>query len=133
PHSQGGEITMWPAVLFGLALGPTPPLGLDLYRPVPEENPLTHEKIALGRRLFFDKRLSRDRTLACATCHDPKRAFTDGKPVAVGIEGRTGTRNVPTLINRVYGKSFFFDGRAASLEQQAIEPILNPLEMNLTL
>ena len=109
------------------------PLGLDLYRPVPEENALTKEKVALGRKLFFDKRLSRDRTVACATCHDPKRAFTDGRQVARGIEGRTGTRNVPTLINRVYGRSFFLDGRAENLEKQAIEPILNRLEMNLTL
>ena len=109
------------------------PLGLDLYRPVPEANPLTPEKIAVGRRLFFDKRLSRDRSMACATCHQAKRAFTDGRPVAVGFERRKAARNVPTLINRVYGKSFFLDGRAATLEQQAIEPILNPLEMNLTL
>ena len=109
-----------------------PPLGLDLYMPVPEANPLTREKVTLGRRLFFDKRLSRDRTMACATCHDPHRAFTDGRVVAVGVQGRTGTRNVPVLVNRVYGKSFFLDGRAASLEQQALEPILNPREMDLT-
>src|SRR5216684_2613377 len=93
------------------------PLGLDLYRPVPETNPLTHEKIALGRRLFFDKALSRDRSVACASCHDPKLAFTDGRPVAVGIQRRAGTRNVPTLVNRAYGKSFFLDGRVATLEQ----------------
>ncbi len=110
-----------------------PPLGLDLYRPVPEDNPLTREKVALGRKLFFDKRLSRDGSVSCATCHDPKRAFTDGRPVAVGIAKRAGTRNVPTLVNRVYGRVFFLDGRAASLEKQAIEPILNPREMNLTL
>ncbi len=109
------------------------PLGLDLYRPVPESNLLTPEKIALGRRLFFDKSLSRDRSVACATCHDPKFAFVDGRQVAVGIERRAGPRNVPTLVNRVYGKSFFLDGRAATLEQQAIEPILNPREMDLTL
>ena len=111
----------------------TIPLGLDLYRPVPETNPLTPEKIALGRRLFFEKALSRDRSTACATCHDPKFAFADSRRVAVGIERRTGPRNVPTLVNRVYGKSFFLDGRAATLEQQSIEPILNPREMDLTL
>src|SRR3990170_162166 len=83
------------------------PLGLDAYRPVPETNPLTPDKIALGRRLFSDRRLSRDGTVACASCHNPQRAFTDARPIAVGIEGRTGTRNVPTLINRVYGKSHF--------------------------
>ncbi len=109
------------------------PLGLDLYRPAPEENPPTRAKIALGRRLFFDKALSRDRSIACATCHDPQHAFTDGRPVAVGIQHRTGPRNVPTLVNRVFGKSFFHDGRAATLEQQALEPILNPREMDLTL
>ena len=109
------------------------PLGLDLYRPVPEANPLTPEKVALGRRLFFDKRLSRDRSVACATCHRPKRAFTDGRQVAMGFNGRMGTRNTPTLINRVYGKAFFLDGRASTHEKQAIEPILNPREMNLTL
>ncbi|MBI1874165.1 MAG: cytochrome-c peroxidase [Acidobacteria bacterium] len=109
------------------------PLGLDAYRPVPETNPLTPEKIALGRQLFFDRRLSRDRTIACASCHEPQLAFTDGRPVAVGIEGRTGARNVPTLINRVYGKSHFLDGRAPSLERQALEPIQNPSEMNMTL
>jgi len=95
-------------------------LGLDLYRPVPEANPLTKEKIALGRRLFSDKRLSRDGTVACATCHNPRKAFTDGRPVAVGIEEQKGPRNVPTLVNRVYGKSFFLDGRAPTLEKQAL-------------
>ena len=109
------------------------PLGLDVYMPTPEQNPLTEEKIALGRRLFSDRLLSRDRTLACATCHDPRRAFTDGRPVAAGVLGRTGTRNVPTLINRGYGRSQFLDGRAASLEAQALEPIANPKELNLTI
>lgn len=117
--------------LLFLLVASTPPLGLDLYRPVPESNPLTAEKVALGRRLFFDKRLSRDGTVACATCHDPKRAFAGKLPVAVGIGGQKGPRNVPTLVNRVYGKTFFLDGRAATLEQQAIEPILNPIEMGL--
>jgi cytochrome c peroxidase len=120
-------------LLFGPLHKGAVPLGLDLYRPVPDENPLTREKVALGRRLFFDKRLSRDRTLACATCHDPRRAFTDGRAVAVGIQGRMGTRNVPALVNRVYGKSFFLDGRAATLEQQALEPITNPRELAMTI
>ncbi|HEY7338624.1 MAG TPA: cytochrome c peroxidase [Bryobacteraceae bacterium] len=108
------------------------PLGLDLFRPVPEDNPLTREKVALGRRLFFDRRLSHDSTVACATCHDPRRAFTDGRTVAVGIRGQVGARNAPALVNRVYGKSFFLDGRATTLEQQALEPILNPREMDMT-
>jgi cytochrome c peroxidase len=106
-----------------------PPLGLDLYRPIPPDNPLTLDKITLGRRLFRDRRLSRDGTIACATCHDPSRAFTDGRIVAVGVGGRAGRRNVPTIINRVYGVSFFWDGRAASLEQQVVQPLVNPSEM----
>ena len=79
---------------------PEIPLGLDLYMPVPADNPLAAEKVALGRRLFLDPILSRDQRLACVSCHDPERAFTDGRQVAVGIFGRVGTRNVPTLINR---------------------------------
>jgi cytochrome c peroxidase len=112
---------------------PKPPLGLDLYLPAPSANPLTREKVALGRRLFFDKRLSRHGTLACASCHDPKLAFSDGRAVARGLNGAEGTRNAPALINRGYGQSFFWDGRADSLERQALEPILNPIELGLTL
>jgi len=111
---------------------PALPLGLDLYMPVPEENPLTAEKVALGRRLFFDPILSRDYTLSCGSCHDPRRAFTDSLPVAVGVRGRHGTRNAPTLVNRAYGKAQFWDGRAASLEEQALQPIENPDEFDMT-
>lgn len=110
----------------------TRPLGLDVYQPVPETNPLTADKIALGRKLFFDKDLSRDGTLACAGCHDPAKAFSDGRPVARGAGGAEGVRNSPTLINRGYGRSFFWDGRAETLEKQALEPILNPKELALT-
>ena len=118
--------------LLLLSLVLRPPLGLDLYMPVPEENPLTSQKIALGRKLFFDKRLSHDGTLACASCHDPKLAFSDGRKVARGIGGADGIRNAPAIINRGYGKTFFWDGRAKSLEQQALEPILNPKELGMT-
>ena len=72
-------------MLLLLAAVLTIPPGLDLYMPVPEDNPLTEEKIALGRRLFFDRRLSRDGSLSCSSCHDPKLAFSDGRPVAVGV------------------------------------------------
>ena len=120
------------ATVMGSGTVLQPPLGLDLYMPVPETNPLTRAKVELGRKLFFDKRLSRDRTLACASCHDPKRAFTDGRALARGINDAEGTRNSPALINRGYGAAFFWDGRAASLERQAIEPILNPKELGLT-
>jgi len=107
------------------------PLGLDLYVPVPEDNPLTAEKVALGRRLFHDPRLSRDGTIACTTCHDPARAFTDGRSLAVGVSGRQGRRNVPTLVNRAWGRSFFWDGRVRTLEEQVLRPIEDPNEMDL--
>src|SRR5260370_35618366 len=111
------------------AAGPQPPLGLDLYMPVPEDNPVTPGKVALGRRLFFDKRLSRDGTLACASCHDPKLAFSDGRKVARGINGAEGNRSAPAIINRGYGLSFFWDGPPKTLELQALEPIPNPKDV----
>jgi cytochrome c peroxidase len=107
------------------------PLGLDLYMPVPEENPLTAEKIDLGRRLFHDRRLSRDGSIACASCHDPERAFTDGRPVAIGVFGRLGRRSAPAIINRAYGRVFFWDGRARTLEQQVLQPIEDRNEMDM--
>lgn len=109
------------------------PLGLDLYMPVPAENPVTVEKIKLGRRLFHDRRLSRDQSLSCASCHVPERGFADGRPISVGVFGRRGTRNVPAIINRGYGRAFFWDGHVPTLEEQVLQPILNPLEMDLTL
>ena len=109
------------------------PVGLDLYMPVPERNPLTTAKVALGRKLFFDSLLSRDRTRACASCHDPRRAFTDGRAVALGVDGREGTRSAPTLVNRGYGRSFFWDGRITTLEEQVLQPIQHRMEMDMTL
>jgi cytochrome c peroxidase len=109
------------------------PLGLDLYMPVPEENPTTVEKIELGRRLFNDRRLSRDGSTACVTCHEPERTFTDGRALAVGVFGRVGRRHAPALINRGYGRAFFWDARASSLEEQVLKPIEDPNEMDLTL
>jgi cytochrome c peroxidase len=105
------------------------PLGLDLYMPVPEENPLTAKKIDLGRRLFHDRRLSRDGSIACASCHDPDRAFSDERPVAVGVFGRVGRRNAPAIINRGYGRAFFWDARVSTLEEQVLKPIEDPNEM----
>ena len=121
---------MKPLLLLTLTL--PPPLGLDLYMPVPDANPLTPQKIALGRKLFFDKRLSLDGTLSCGTCHDPKLAFSDGRKVARGIGGAEGTRSAPAIVNRGYGRTFFWDGRSKTLEQQALEPILNPKELGMT-
>ncbi|MEW5847732.1 MAG: cytochrome c peroxidase [Myxococcota bacterium] len=88
---------------------------------------------ALGRRLFHEPRLSRDGTLSCASCHKPELAFTDGKTTAEGVQARKGTRNTPTIINRALGARQFWDGRAATLEEQALGPIANPLEMDLPL
>ncbi len=96
---------------------------------VPADNRLTLAKIALGRRLFFEKRLSADETIACATCHQPERAFTDGKPVAEGIRGRRGSRNSMSLLNVIYNTAQFWDGRADTLEEQALQPLTNPREM----
>jgi len=96
---------------------------------VPADNPQTPEKIALGEKLFFDGRLSVDGTVACSTCHDPARAFTDGRPVSIGVKGRTGQRNSPSILNALYNSSQFWDGRAKSLEEQAALPTINPSEM----
>jgi cytochrome c peroxidase len=109
------------------------PLGLDLYLPIPENNQLTAAKIKLGRRLFFDRRLSRNRSIACSSCHDPERAFSDGRAIPVGVFGRKGRRNAPALINRGYGRLFFWDGRTVSLEEQVLKPIEDPQEMDLPL
>jgi cytochrome c peroxidase len=116
-----------------LAFAVTVPLGLDRYLPTPEENPLTAEKIALGKALFEDKALSRDRSTSCATCHQAAYAFTDKHPLAVGLEGRKGNRRTPTIVNRAFGKSFFWDGRTKTLEEQVLLPVTNPKEMDLTL
>ena len=96
---------------------------------IPQDNPQTPEKVALGQKLFFDGRLSADDTVACATCHDPARAFTDGRPVSIGIHGRVGQRNSPTILNALYNKTQFWDGRAKTLEEQASFPIINSFEM----
>jgi cytochrome c peroxidase len=109
------------------------PLGLDLYLPAPEDNPITREMITLGRRLFSDKRLSRDESISCNSCHDPERGYTDARPVSVGVFGRQGTRNVPAIINRGYGRAFFWDGHIQTLEEQVLQPIQNPKEMDLTI
>jgi len=96
---------------------------------VPKKNPLSPAKIELGRKLFFDSRLSRDGKISCSTCHKPELAFTDGKPVAEGIEGQLGTRNSPSLFNVTFNAAQFWDGRVNTLEEQAVEPLVNPLEM----
>jgi cytochrome c peroxidase len=109
------------------------PLGLDLYMPVPEDNPITTEKLELGRRLFSDRRLSRDQSVACTSCHDPAAAFSTAQAIPSGVFGRRGTRNAPALINRAWGQSFFWDGRITTLEEQVLQPIQDPNEMDLSI
>ncbi|MSU63143.1 MAG: cytochrome-c peroxidase [Pedosphaera sp.] len=115
-----------------LPLSPLP-AGLHSLMPVPVENPLTTAKIELGRKLFFDQSLSRDGTISCASCHRPDKAFTDGRALPVGVGGRRGRRNAPSLVNAGYGKAMFWDGRADTLEAQALHPLSDPLEMGNTL
>jgi cytochrome c peroxidase len=128
PAQRPEESEVW---AVDLESRPKPPLGLDAYVPVPESNPLTRAKVSLGRALFEDKRLSRDGTVSCATCHRRDLAFTDENRLAVGIGGQTGTRRTPRIANRAWGASFFWDGRAKTLEEQVLEPIANPKEMGL--
>ena len=108
---------------------PEMPLGLDdeAFK-VPADNPITKEKVELGRLLFFDKRLSANNTIACASCHIPALAFTDGQPVSTGINSQQGGRSAPTAINRGFSTAQFWDGRAATLEDQSIGPFANLIE-----
>jgi cytochrome c peroxidase len=106
-----------------------PPLGLPPV-PTPSDNPPTAETIALGRVLFYDTRLSKDNKLSCASCHNPDFYFSDGQRLSLGVEGKFGLRNAPTVLNAAYLSTQFWDGRASSLEQQAASPMANPLEMN---
>lgn len=113
------------------ALAAAQPLGLPPL-PVPKNNPQTPEKIALGDKLFNDKRFSSTGDVSCATCHDPNKAFTDSPLVtSEGINKLTGTRNAPSVINAAYYSLFFWDGRSPDMEDQAQHPIVNPVEMGL--
>jgi cytochrome c peroxidase len=143
-----------PAVSEGTIVGPPPALAPGQAPPLPQAGPLAEPRssdqvgfpavltqyvispatlrparVALGQKLFFEPRLSGDGTVSCATCHDPARAFSDGRPVSVGIHGRVGQRNAPTILNALYNKHQFWDGRVSTLEQQAVLPITNPFEM----
>ena len=101
--------------------------------PVPEQNPQTPEKIELGKKLFFDRRLSGDGTMSCATCHNPEQAFTDGLEISLNYPTTRNWRNSPTLINVAYQQFLFHDGRARSLEEQALFPMMSAFEMNRNL
>src|SRR5512144_2097950 len=101
--------------------------------PVPEQNPQTKEKIELGKKLFFDRRLSGDGTMSCATCHDPEHAFTDGLDISLSYPTTRNWRNSPTLVNVAFQKFLFHDGRAQTLEEQALFPMMSAFEMNRNL
>lgn len=101
--------------------------------PIPPDNPQDAAKVALGAQLFFDPRLSGDDTISCATCHDPATAWANHHATDTGIKGQVGTRNSGTILDSAYMKFQFWDGRAASLEEQALGPIHNPIEMGETL
>jgi cytochrome c peroxidase len=109
----------------GLALGAT---GIQ----IPADNPLTRAKVELGRQLYFDPRLSADGTVSCASCHHPDEGYARNTTFGVGIGEQTGNRNSPTSYNRILSSAQFWDGRAASLEEQAKGPIANPIEMGNT-
>jgi cytochrome c peroxidase len=101
--------------------------------PIPADNPQSAAKIALGDKLFHDQRFSKTGEVSCSTCHEEDKAFTDSpKKVSEGINELTGTRNAPTVLNAVYMTTLFWDGRSPSLEDQALHPFLNPVEMGLT-
>ena len=104
------------------------PLGLRPV-PIPVDNPPTRETIALGRRLYYDPKLSADGTISCASCHAPQFGFGDPRKVSVGVGGKTGNRHSPTVINSAYNAYQFWDGRSPSLEDQAKGPMANPVEM----
>ena len=96
---------------------------------IPADNQMTDERVALGKKLFFDTRLSKDGTVSCATCHDVTRAFTDLRATSEGIGGKLGRRNAPTTMNTALLQTLFLDGRAPTLDHQARLPIINPIEM----
>lgn len=97
--------------------------------PIPSDNPQNKEKIAFGKKLFFDTRLSKDNSISCATCHKPELAFTDGLPKSAGINGHIAMRNAPSLLNSAYFKRYMFDGEVKTLELQVLVPIADTNEM----
>ncbi len=134
-----GAICRTPAVFLAVCLCLCPaadqsydykkvPLGM---MPIiwPRDNPYSAQRAYLGRLLFFDSRISGDGAVACASCHNPKRAFTDGLAISTGVKGQKGLRSAPTVLNRAFSLAQFWDGRASTLEEQALEPLANQAEM----
>lgn len=124
-RTHATAVTARPFVLVIPATFPRPSL--------PEDNPLTEEGVALGSRLFRETLLSGNQTQSCATCHDPARAFTDGRATSLGSSGQAGTRNAMPLFNLAWKSSFFWDGRARTLREQVLQPITNAVEMAASL
>jgi len=134
PRSQATSISTPSVSSQSKKFGMEIPLGIpaDVWESmIPKDNPMTAEKVALGEKLYFDKRLSSDRTVSCATCHDPATALADNNMVGVGIGLKKGARNAPTVLNSMFNKLQFWDGRAATLEEQAKMPITNSIEMGM--
>src|SRR5215831_168134 len=115
---------------YGQQYGSAPAWVKGMKTPAP--NPLDASKVAMGKSLFFDNRLSVDGWISCSSCHDPMHAFSDARRLSVGVSGQRGKRHAPSLLGRGLGESQFWDGRAASLEQQVLQPIVNPDEMGMT-
>ncbi|MBM4132699.1 MAG: c-type cytochrome [Nitrospira sp.] len=110
----------------------TIPFGLDAAAGyIPADNPLTQDKVELGKLLFFDTRLSQNNTVACASCHIPQLAWTDGQQVGIGIHRQPATRNTQTIVNRLYSQAQLWHGKSSSLEAQAINPIHKPVRMGM--
>lgn len=118
-------VELKPILPLGLSQGAAQITGL-------KENPLTRAKIELGRQLYFDPRLSKNSTVSCASCHDPSMGYTAHTKTGIGIDGQAGGRNSPVAYNRILSGKQFWDGRADSLEAQAVGPIANPIEMGFT-
>jgi cytochrome c peroxidase len=112
-------------------LGRPLPLGFPAV-PIPDENPLTAGKAALGERLFFDPALSSDGKISCASCHLPDRVFADKLPFSLGIDGQEGPRNAPSILNAAYAPRLLWDGASLGLEDQVRYPVTHPREMNMT-
>lgn len=119
-------IAMLAAATFAFAMDPLPKSP-----PIPADNPQTLAKVELGKMLFFDPRLSRTGTVSCNSCHNVMEAGDDDRPVSVGVDGKTGGRSAPTVWNAAFLSAQFWDGRAATLEEQAKGPMVNPVEMGM--
>lgn len=101
--------------------------------PIPADNPQTDAKVKLGQQLYFEKRISLDNTISCASCHDPEHGWADPRPVSEGVDHAKGGRNSPTVLNAAYNRFQFWDGREPDLEHQALGPLQNPVEMKMTM